>query len=218
MIALVRVTAPPAAGGGTEELGTLPDPPGSRYTAFAVHCREVGEVRETLDWYRAVLASRPAVPLGLIAPDTEVIEPIAALDHSLAFVMNPARLNGGGLPVTALAALLEAGIEGRILEEIVAEHGPEVLVHGALIRAVIARAVAGGTCGRAARDLGVHPDTLARRLNAVGLAPRLVRQRVRVRAYELRTDLGVERSAALVAGGWTSHQQRRKAVARLRQR
>lgn len=218
MIALVRVTAPPAAGGGTEELGTLPDPAGFGYTAFAVHCREVGEVRETLDWYRAVLASRPAVPLGLIAPDTEAIAPIADLNHSLAFVMNPGRLNGGGLPVTALDALREAGVEGRILEEVIEEHGPEVLVHGALIRAVIARAVAGGTCGRAARDLGVHPDTLARRLKGIGLSPRLLRQRVRVRAYELRTALEVDRSAALVAGGWTTHEQRRKAGARLRQR
>jgi len=31
MIALVRVLAPPASGGGTEELLTLPEPPGLRY-------------------------------------------------------------------------------------------------------------------------------------------------------------------------------------------
>ena len=216
MIALVRVSAPPEAAFGIAKLELLPEPPGARYTAFAIHCRDEGEVCEALLWYRRVLDSRPAVPLGLIAREADCIQPVADLDHVLAFVMNPGRLHGMRLPATALEALRKAGIEGRILEEIVREHGPEVLSGREWIEAVIARAAAGGTLQRAAIDLGIHANTLARWLKGVGLSPRPLRQQVRARAFELRVEQGMERNAALVAGGWPDHEQRRKAMARLR--
>lgn len=216
MIALVRVSAPAGAGSGIAEIGSLPEPPGCGYTAFAVHCRGEGEVRETLLWYRLVLDSRPGAPLGLIACATDCIQPIAELDHSLTFVLDPGELNGGGLPAGALEALRNAGIEGRILQEIVNEHGPEVFAEQGMLRAVIARAVSGGTLGRAARDLGVHPDTLARWLKSAGLSPRLLRQGIRMRAFELRVELGMERGVALGACGWTHQGPRRRALGRLR--
>ncbi|MFO7893211.1 MAG: transposase, partial [Longimicrobiales bacterium] len=113
-------------------------------------------------------------------------------------------------------ALREAGIEARILEEIIREYGPQVLSRREAIEAVIARAAAGGTLQRAARDLGVHPNTLARWLEAVGLSPRPLRQQVRARAFELRVEQGMDRNAALDAGGWTDHDKRRQTLARLR--
>lgn len=217
MIALVGVPAPPTSSGGTKELGALPEPPGSRYTAFAVHCREGREVRDALDWYRIVLDSRGDAPLGLIARDSDCVRHLVRLDHSLVFLMDPVALAHGRLPVSALQALREAGIEGRILEEVVREYGPAVLSEQESLKALIARAVAGSTIGRAASDLGIHPDTLARRLNGVGVAPRWLRQWARLRAYELRVELGTDGRIALGAGGWTHHEQRRKAMARLGQ-
>jgi hypothetical protein len=216
MLALVRVSAPPAAGCGAAELSSLPEPPGSRYTAFAIRCRNETEVCEALAWYRRVLESRPETPLGLIARATDCIQPVADLDRSLVFVMDPSRLNGGGLPESALEALREAGIEARILEEIVQEHGPQVLSQREAVEAVIARAVSGGTIGRAASDLGVHANTVAGWLKGVGLSPRPLRQQVRARAYELRVEQGMDCNAALDAGGWTDHEKRRQAQARLR--
>ena len=216
MIGLVRVPAPSGAGNGTAELTSLPEPPASRYTAFAVRCRDEGEVREALLWYQTLLDTRPGAPLGLIACANDCIQPVADLDHALAFVMDPSRLNGGGLPGSALEALREAGIEARILEEIVREHGPQVLSRRQSIEAVIARAVSGGTLQRAARDLDLHANTLARWLEGVGLSPRLLRRQVRARAFELRVEQGMDRRAALDAGGWTDHEKRRQTLSRLR--
>lgn len=218
MIALVRVSAPPGAESGTVELNSLPEPPGSRYTAFAVQCQAEGEAHEALLWYRTVLDSRPSAPLGLIARETDCIQAVADLDHSLEFFMNPRRLNGEGLPASALQALRDAGIEGRMLEEIVREHGREVLSEEKALRVLISRAAAGGSIGRAASDLGVHQDTLVRRLDRVGLSLGPLKRRVRVRAYGLRVEHGVNPSVALLAGGWTNHEQRRKTMSRLRER
>ena len=218
MMALVRVSAPPGAGKGTAELTSLPEAPASRYTAFAVRCRDEGEVREALAWYRTVLESRPETPLGLIARAADCVQAVADLDRSLVFVMDPARLNGGGLPGNSFQALREAGIEGRILEEIVCEYGPEVLSQREPLNALIARAVTGSTIARAANDLGVHPRTLARRLKGVGLSSGWLRQWARLRAYELRLQMGIEARVALVAGGWADQEQRRKAAARLHDR
>lgn len=134
----------------------------------------------------------------------------------MAFLLNPGQLNGLVLPEDALAELQDSGVEGRIIEEIVSEQGPEVLSEEESLQSVIARAVAGGTIGRAASDLGVQPYTLARRLNGVGLSPRWLRHWARLRAYYLRVGLGMDRRSALSAGGWTDHAQRRKATARFR--
>jgi hypothetical protein len=151
-----------------------------------------------------------------MARAADCVQPVADLDRSLVFVMDPSRLNGGGLPGSALEALREAGVEARILEEIVREHGPQVLSRRQSIETVIARAAAGGTLQRAASDLGVHANTLARWLRGVGLSPRQLRQRVRIMAYEIRVEQGMERNAALDAGGWTDHEKRRQTLARLR--
>lgn len=218
MMALVRVSAPPGAGNGIVEIGSLPEPPALRYMAFAVHCRDETEVREAVVWYRMLLDERPGAPLGLIARADSCIQPVAGLNHSLVFAMDPSLLNGGGLPESALQTLREAGIEARMLEEVVREYGPEVLSEEETLRALIARAAAGGTIGGAARDLGVHPDTLARRLAAVGLSARWLRQWVRLRAYGLRVQMGMDSRVALMAGGWADQQQRRKTAARFRGR
>lgn len=215
MIALVRVLGPRGAGNGIAELTALPEPPASRYTAFAVRCRNEIKVAEAVVWYRALIESRPSAPLGLIARARDCIQPIAGLGHSLVFVKDPTVLVGGGLPESSLAALRGAGIQGRILTEIVNDHGPEVLSKRESLMALIASAVTGGTLRRAAKYLCIHPDTLSRRLKRVGLSPRLLRRQVRVRAYELRVEMGAERSVALTACGWTDHKHRRKATARL---
>jgi AraC-like DNA-binding protein len=175
-------------------------------------------VCEALAWYRTVLESRPGAPLGLIAHAADCVQPVADLDRSLVFVMDPSRLNGGGLAGSALEALRQAGVEGRILEEIVREYGPQVLSRRERIEALIARAVSGSTIGRAASDLGIHPDTLARQLKGVGLSARRLRQWARLRGYEHRTRMGMDPGVALAASGWTDQEHRRRAVQRLRER
>ena len=132
--------------------------------------------------------------------------------------MDPARLNGGGLSANGLEALREAGIEGRILEEIVREYGPQVLSERESLEALIARAVSGSTIGRAASDLGIHPDKIGRELKGVGLSARRLRQWARLRGYEHRTRMGMAPGLALAACGWTDQEHRRRAVARLRER
>ena len=132
--------------------------------------------------------------------------------------MDPARLNGAGLPSSALEALRQTGTEGRILEEIVREYGPQVLSERESLEALIARAVSGSTIGRAASDLGIHPDTLARQLKGVGLSARRLRQWARLRGYDHRTQMGMAPAVALAASGWTDQEHRRRAVQRLRKR
>ena len=169
---------------------------------------------ETLDWYRTVRAVRPALAFGLVCEPEACAEHLAHLPYSLAFLLRPSDLVAGGLPREALGRLRQAGVEGRIFDEVVERYGEQVSAQEETLRAVIARACFGGTVSRAARDLGVAPWTATRRLGSVGIAAGHLRSKVRLRAYEVRVELGVDPAEALRASGWTHQEDRRKAAKR----
>jgi hypothetical protein len=110
MIALARLPAS-GTGNGTAELTSLPEPPASRYTAFAVHCRDEEEVCEALAWYRTVLESRPGTPLGLVAHATDCVQPVADLGRSLVLTFSGILLSCPGPP--PLIPLVANGSRGN---------------------------------------------------------------------------------------------------------
>jgi AraC-like DNA-binding protein len=214
MIALIGLLAPRGTPVGTVALDVLPSPPAFSYSGFAVHCVCEAEVADTIDWYRQVLAGRRAVPLGLVCRPNHCARLLAQFEHPLNFLISPFDLVAGGLPATLLDEIRSASIEGRLLEEIIAHHGDAAKPMASTIRTLIYRAVRGGSVASVARDLGVSSRTVRRRLRKVGLSPGSLKQKLRLRAYELRLELGMSRNAALAAGGWNDHGQRRKCARR----
>lgn len=216
MIALVGVLSPSGADVGTVEISDLPPPPAPCYRGFAVRCSDEAEVNLTLSWYQRMVEFRPQLPLGLIAHADDCVKAIVHLEHTLTFLLDPSDLVAGALPARTLETLQHESVVGRIMDEILAEHGPRVLEEQHALQALVSRAVDGHTIGRAARDLGIHRDTLSRRLRRTGLAAGWLKSWIRLRAFHVRVSQGMDRTTALAAGGWTDHDQRRKAAARLR--
>jgi len=211
MIGLVRILAPTDDSAGTESLRALPRIPASKYAGFFVRCDTRTLVEETVDWWSSLRRDRPEIPLGMVAHPRDCAALLATCSASLASLLQPTELRAGALPNEALNKLREASVEGQILEGLVSEHGPGILHYDATLKPLIARAVRG-----AARDLGVAPDTVRRRLRDVGLsAGRLVRE-TRVEAYRVRVSLGLSKDTALVCCGWHSHKDRRRVARRLR--
>lgn len=169
----------------------------------------------TIEWYRQVVGERPGLPLGLVCRPGDCAGALAHLGHSLAFLISPLDLVAGGLPAKLLDELRSASIEGRLLEELLARHGDSAKPLATTIRALISHAVRGGSVAGAARDLDVAERTVRRRLRSIGLSPGLLKQELRLGAYDLRVKLGMSRGAALAAGGWASQAQRRKCKSRL---
>lgn len=215
MIGLVRVLPPAGDGAGTTRLDSLPEPPATRFSALAVRCANGAGAAETLDWYRTVRDARPALRLGLVCEPESCAEQLAELPYPLAFLLRPGDLVADGLPREALGRLRDASVEGRIFDEVVERYGEQVLEQEETIRALIGRACCGGTVSRAARDLGVAPFTVTRRLGSVGVSARDLRSAARLRAYEFRVELGVDPAEALRASGWTGQEDRRKAARRI---
>lgn len=215
MIALVRLLPPATANVGTATLNALPKPPASAYSGFAVRCDDAPDVARAVEWYRQVLEVRPGVPLGLVSERDHCADALARLGHALIFLIPPRDLVAGGLPARLLEEVRSASVEGRLLEEVLAHLGDSARPLAATIRALISRAVRGGSVASAARDLGVSGRTVRRRLKSIGLSPGHLKQEVRLRAYELRVELGMSRSAALAAGGWSHQDHRRKCQLRL---
>ena len=218
MTGLVGVLPPVGDSAGAVHLDALPEPPASQFSGFAVRCEDRQQVKRTLEWYRSMRDARPALAFGLVCDPEACAEQLAGLPHSLTFLLRPSALVAGGLPGRALDQLREAGVEGRILGETVERYGEQVLEQEETLRALIARACCGGTVSRAARDLGVSPQTVTRRLGALGVSAVRLRSWTRHRSYRLRLELGVGSTAALEASGWTSQDDRRKAVKRLSHR
>lgn len=215
MIALVRLLPPVTENVGTVALDALPRPPASAYSGFAVRCDGEPDVVHAIEWYRQVLEQRPAVPLGVVCRPDHCAGALARLGHSLTFLISPRDLVAGGLPATLLDEVRSASVEGRLLEEVLARHGDSARPLATTIRALISRAVRGGSLAGAARDLDVAERTVRRRLKSIGLSPGILKRELRLRAFELRVKLGMSRSAALAAGGWANQAQRRKCKSRL---
>lgn len=215
MIGLIRVFPPPREWAGTIRLEGLPEPPASRFSAFAARCEDRAQVRTTLEWYGTVRTMRPALALGLVCDAEACAEQLAGLRHPLTFLLRPDDLVADGLPGDALAELRASGVEGLVLEKVLARYGGGVLEQEDTLRALLARACAGGSVMRTARDLAVTPATVRRRLSAVGIQAGKLRSQVRLWAYRIRVDAGVDPAEALRASGWTSQSGRRKAARRI---
>lgn len=215
MIGLVRVLPPSQGRVGSAQVPALPTPPALRFTGFAVFCDTQADVELTVSWYADLCLVRPGAPLGLIARAEDCAMSLAALDRSLAFLLDPSKAIGRVLPQEALQQLRAKSVEGRLLEEIIGREGQHVRTEEETLRALVVAAARGGTLASAGSDLGVSAECVRRRLAGVGLSARNMKREVRALAYELRLALGLDRDSALLAGGWSDHEQRRKFMSRL---
>lgn len=215
MIGLVRLVPRSGHSGACTVMDQLPAPPAARISACAARCRDADEVGETLEWHTRLAAARPDVPLGLAAEAADSAPLLARHPLPLAFLISPSDLVGGALPESAWRPLVDASVVGVLLEEVLVEVGPADEGTRAVLRSLVARGAHGSTVARAASDVGVSTETVRRRLRTTGYSPNAVLRWARHRAFEVRISLGAHRSASLLAGGWSSHEQRRKARSRL---
>lgn len=215
VIGLIRVLAPESAPEATEVLAELPPQPAWRFVGFLVHCRRTREVEKTLAWLDGLQPLRPHTPVGMIARPKHSAHLLAPFPHPIPVFLNPEELLAGEVPRSVLVLLRRSSLQGRLFDNVVSNH-PEVRNEGEILLALISRAAHGGTLNGAARDLGCTPQTVRRRLKRCAISPGRLMRRVRLKAFELRISLGMDRAAALQAGGWSSHHQRRKTAARLR--
>lgn len=215
MIGLVRLLPPPD-GRGTVLLHDLPHRSAHLQTGYLVRCLDTASVDKTLTWYGRLLERRPTMPLGLVARPEVCARALARFPAPIDPLITPDELIAGGVSMKHLEAIRSHSLEGAILQELVSEHGDHILANATTVKALISRAVDGGTLKAVARDLNVHVQTVHDRLEAVGLDPRRTKSFIRVRCYYLRIRLGVKPAEALLAGGWTSQEARRKCLARVR--
>lgn len=217
MIGLVRLLPPSAHSAGTIQLDRLPELHPVRFSGFIVRASAADEAEEVVDWYMAMRSGRPGIPLGLISPPPVAIEPVAKCRFPIEFVLPPSELIDGNVPVEALEQVRGAAVEGQILGELIHERGTRISAPEHTITTLIAHAVRGGTVASAAADLGVTRETVTRRVGGAGIRARRLMSWARLRAFDIRVELGWDRNLALGACGWMSHEARRKAAARLRQ-
>jgi hypothetical protein len=214
MIALINVRPPIGQPGGVVELERRPAAPAIRYAGAIVGCSGIAAVRETLGWFKAIREVRPAFVLGLVSRPRHCARALGSFTYPVKPVISPAELENGHLPQSAVDIIRELSIEGLILEEFVAEHGDRVLSRRLTLECLIAHAIRGGTLNAVVRDLGCSPTTVWRQVGDLGLRPSTLMRWARLRAYQLRIELGVRPGAALKAGGWNEDRARRKAASR----
>lgn len=216
MIGLVGVRPPPGRPCGVTVLERVPESPAPRYAGFIVRGANRAAVDDVVLWYDALRERRAALALGLVARPDDSAEALAKAKHPVTLFLRPEALIGEAVPAEALCRVRQASVEGRLLEELVEAAGASVLEERRALEALVARGTNGGSVAGAARDLGVNTETLRRRLRPFGLKPSDVTRWTRVRGFEIRVELGTERNAALWAGGWMTHEQRRKTARRAR--
>jgi hypothetical protein len=202
MIGLLELSAPAGQAVGVERIEVLPAPPAARYSGIMIRCDDAAPLATALEWFARVRAERPAFALGIVARPEMCFRRLGACRHPVRPVLAPHEVVGGELPVSALSEMFEASIEGRLLEELVRDHGGGILAEQNTLECLISHAVRGGTVQRAAKDVGWSIATIGRRLARFGLRPGRLRSWVRVQAYEFRIEQGETPASALAAGGW----------------
>jgi AraC-like DNA-binding protein len=217
MIALVRLLPPDDPCLWVECLTQPPVPTAARHSGYLVRCGDGAELDATLEWYSAVRAVRPSVPLGLVCAAEVCAGALGRAAHPVQPLISPNRLSRGRVPAAALAEMRAVSVESRILEEMCWIHGDRILTQQTLLEVLISHAASGGTLKRLSRQLGLSDETLRRRLEAVGLRPKPLMAGARLRAYDLRVELGDRPANALLACGWTDPKSRQKVRRRLAQ-
>jgi hypothetical protein len=218
MIGLVRLRPPASDGSGTLVLDRLPSAPAERLAGAMIRCDGEADLAEALSWYAEVRGERPSFPSGLVCSPAICAAPLGEFTFPVAPLLTPAELVDGVVPASALVELRSMSVEGRLMEELVAAQPTAVGDHRELIEGLVAHAVRGGRLETAARQLGCSTDTVRRRLASHGILPGLLMRLVRLRAYEVRLELGEAPAAALAAGGWSSQKARHKTHDRLEKR
>jgi hypothetical protein len=223
MIALVRLLPPCDPCPGVARLDRRPPPDAARHSGYLVRCSDTAELEATLEWYGDVRAVRPSVPLGLVcAPEVFAPEVCAGAliraAHPVRPIFSPDWLDRGRVPSSALAEMRAVSVEGRILDELCGIHGDEIQAQRPLMEALVSCAAAGGTLKRFSREVGLSDETVRRRLALVGLRPKRLMAWARLRAYDLRVELGDRPAGALLACGWTDPKSRQKVRRRLTRR
>lgn len=218
MIGLVRLRPSEADGPGTLVLDRLPAVPAKRLSGALVRCGGEGELAEALSWYAEIRAVRPGFPSGLVCAPEICAGPLGQFTFPVAPLLTPGDLVNGEVPGFALAELRSVSVEGRLMDEVAVAHPSAVLDHREVIECLIAHAVRGGTLDTTARDLGCSTDTVRRRLGVHGIRPGALMRQLRLRAYDVRLELGEAPAAALAAGGWNSRKAQAKARYRLAKR
>jgi hypothetical protein len=215
MIALIRLRPPQCGSAGTVKLSQPPKAPAARYSGALIRCSGDRQIRDALNLYSSVRATRPLFTFGIVAPPDLCMRPFASFDHPLTTVATPDELIDGRVPLRMIDELRAKSIEAPILQALIDERGDTILKEERLLTTIIPHAMRGGKLTRMAKDFGVSSDTLRRRIRALGWQPAHLVSFIRVRAYEIRVAAGVSPGAALLAGGWTDPEAKRKVARRL---
>lgn len=218
MIGLVGIAPPTGAAHGTVTLDSLPRIPAERLAALVARADGEDAVERLLAWFRKLMARRPTFTLGLVARPEECAAALGVCVHPVRLVLPPEALIQGALPRAALAVVRNASVEGILLEEFHRDNELAVVSQRTLVECLISHAVRGGSVNAVAADLGCSTITVWRRVARFGLKPGALMTRIRLRAFEVRVELGVHPDHARRAGGWYTRRAWEKAVARDRVR
>ncbi|MEJ2186012.1 MAG: hypothetical protein P8Z36_08750 [Gemmatimonadota bacterium] len=214
MMAFVGIQPPTGHSEGIQAVPDLPESPATRFSGFLVRSEHESNLARTLAWYRDVVDQRPGVPLGIVYSPNVCLAMLGECAHPIRPIIPTDNLVAGAPPMAVVEQLREASVEGRIMQELVAEFGGSILVEKRILTALIAYGVGGGLVASAAHELKCSQEKIRLHLAEFGIQPGRLMSRVRLRAYDLRKQLGVQTRQALDAGGWHTSEARRKVARR----
>jgi hypothetical protein len=217
MIGLVRVSPPSGRSAGVVRLERLPNTKTAHLAGYLVLCRCSEELDTTLTWHGEVRVARPSVALGLVCQPEILFGALGKLTAPVNPVIAPEALQDGRIPDSALTAIRQASVEGKILEDLWHANGDRILQELPLLETLISHASDGRKLQSVSRSLDLSDDSIRRRLRAIGLQPGDLMREVRLNAYTLLVRMGDSPSRALVACGWNDPKARQKVAARFRQ-
>lgn len=180
-------------------------------SSVIARCEDRDAVEATVKWFVQVCDLRPAFELCLIAFPEDCVAPLAALSHPVVCVVAPTELVDGAIAEDVLDRIRSASIEGQVLDNVLVRYGDGLLDQLPLTKCLIAHAVRGGTVGGAAREYGTSVDTIARRLERIGVLPRELMRAARLFAYDIHRENGSRVATALAACGWNDPEHVRRA-------
>jgi len=222
MIALVNLLTA-SRSRGREILTSLPEPPALRWSAFMVRIIASLPFEAFVAWAVAVRATRPFVPIGLVADlDASTMTSLSILRAaglSLDPILSRRDTPGGRLLVRHMDHLAEASVEQVVFGHWLSQWPIDDREARGFLRAAAAVGVRGGKAYRVElRDLHgrqLSRSTVDRRLKELGV-PTLgwLVGNARVRSVAIRLRLGMDRRDAISAAGWTSVKGYKNAVAR----
>lgn len=218
MLGFLSVRPPLGFAGGARVIESFPSVPAEGLSGLVVRRDTPTGVEKALGWCERVRILRPSFVFGLVAPPEACFRMLGVFTQPVPVVVPPEDLEDGCLPVDVFMILRNASVEGRILEELRCAGRAATPAVRATVRCLVSHGVRGGTVNSVAAELGCSTATVWRRVTRIGLKPRVLMSWARLRAYELRIELGDSPEAARRAGGWLSRRAWEKGVGRIRRR